>query len=101
MIHHLAAQLLSATLRYSSSRLNTIITIKFMTVPLPHGWQTYIKSGSSIRNSFGTVLIFLPSIGFGTEALVPAVPWYWFWFLLFDTRVSLRGFQGVIFYLFW
>ena len=51
----------------------------------------------AITSSVGTVLIFQFSPGFGTEASVPAVLRYWFWFLLLSTRVSVQGFQRVIY----
>ena len=61
----------------------------------PRHWKLLLNS--PIKSSVGTVLIFQFSPLFGTEALVPAVPRYRFWYLGSGSFFSIPGFQYKVF----
>ena len=50
-----------------------------------------------VSNSVGTVLIFQFSPGFGSEASVPAVSRYRFWYLGSGSYLSIPGFRYKVF----
>ena len=55
------------------------------------------KHKTFLITSVGTVLIFQFCPGFGTEALVPTVPWYRLWYLGSGSYFSVSGFGYQVF----
>ena len=64
---------------------------------LLHSTCKCLSTVLTITNSVGTVLTFQFSPGFGSEASVPAVSRYWFWYLGSGSYLSIPGFRNKVF----